>query len=155
MNYSHAGVKDEVEGGAGVRRSWDQPDSGNLGLTWQRNDWTLTLTGSYHTGWPTTRIFLQSGSDSNGDPAAVAVIGKRNGIRFSHYLSLDVKAIREVPLSHGKLRLEFGVTNLLNRNNQAGVDYVIQQDDTGATMLIGQKKYAIPIAPLVDIFWVF
>lgn len=142
LNYSFSSAEDKI-GSVKTNRSWDQENSANAGVSMQWGKWQHTFTTTYHSGWPTTPLTL----DSNGK----VVASSRNSVRFAVYTSFDYKTMRTWEFSKGRrLRLEAGVTNFLNRENQIGTEYVL---DEGS--LVNTKNFALPIAPFADIYWRF
>ena len=138
FNYTRAEVEETVNGRS-VRRSADQKHSANLGLSRKLRDWQVTAEASYHSGWPTTRLALNS-------PAPPV----RNSLRLPDYLSVDIKLHRRWQLNNSELRLELGITNLLNRENQVGSSYAMKGSE-----LVESSTSALPIAPFADVFWRF
>jgi outer membrane cobalamin receptor len=142
LNYTFSSAKDEIEG-VKIPRSWDQENSANAGISAGWDGWQNTITVSYHSGWPTTSLSL-------GDDGIV-VAARRNSVRFSNYLSFDFKTVKSWQFSKGRnLRLEAGITNLLNRDNQVGIEYDLENGS-----LIPEEKYSIPLAPFLDIYLSF
>jgi hypothetical protein len=142
LNYSFSSAKDEIEG-INTSRSWDQENSANAGISAGWGGWQHTFSASYHSGWPTTPLSL------NED--GVVEAAKRNGSRFSYYLVLDYKTVKSWQFSNGRsLRLEVGVTNLLNRQNQVGLEYSLKNG-----ILVTEEKDSLQLAPFLDIYWRF
>ncbi len=142
LNYSFSSARDKV-GNTRTSRSWDQENSANGGVSMQWGKWQHTLTATYHSGWPTTPLTLGSGGN--------VVASTRNSVRFEVYTSLDYKTMRTWKFGKGRsLRLEAGVTNLLNRENQIGTEYVLDDGE-----LVNTTNFALPLAPFADIYWRF
>lgn len=139
-NYSYASVEDRTAGGF-VKRSWDQRHAANIGFGTMVRSWHLSTNIAYHSGWSTTPL------DYDGTTITSA---SRNSRRFGNFVSVDVKATREWKVDHNVLRLEAGMTNLLNRENVIGFEYNL---DNGA--LTSKPKYSIPLAPILDLYYRF
>jgi hypothetical protein len=142
LNYTRSRV-DENIGTRDVPRSWDQTHAANVGWARKVRNWQTSFEATYHSGWPITRF------DVTGSRTIEA--GLRNSVKLPYYLSVDFKATRSWQWQNSKaLRLEVGVSNLLNRANQIGIEY---------EMLDGQltesHSLALPIAPFVDVFLQF
>lgn len=75
LSYAWSEVEDEF-GDTDVRRAWDPQHALQGGLEWRHGPWELVLAGSYHSGWPTTEVFLQQ-----LEPVPVAGVGPRNARR--------------------------------------------------------------------------
>lgn len=138
-----------------VRRNWEQPDAANLGVSWIYRNWNLSVSASFHTGWPTTDLSIQHTLDDEGNPVERVIADDRNTSAFGDYLRVDFKAVKEFTLPGSKLRLELGLTNAFNRANQAGVEYSTTRNAFGDTILKANKKTSLLIAPSLDIFWSF
>jgi outer membrane receptor for ferrienterochelin and colicin len=141
LNYTRAEVEETIDGSR-VRRSSDQKHAANIGWSRQFRYWQMAVESTYHSGWPTTQLTL----DSSGNAEQTI----RNDHRLSHYLTVDVKGTRQWELNHSKLRLEIGVTNLFNRNNVIGTDYKMSNG-----LLENSDRKALPIAPFIDLFYSF
>ena len=140
-NFSYSKVEDELPGND-IKRSWDQAQSANIGMSTSVGKWDVSAIAGFHEGWLTTPLMEQGGN---------IVPGLRNSQRFDHYLSVDTKVIRTWQLSGSELRLEAGLTNLLDRENQIGVTYDLDSNNN----LIQTPEYGLPLAPFVDVFWSF
>lgn len=140
LNFSAASARDRLPG-KNIRRSWDQSRAINLGYHQKWRDWDLSGSIAFHEGWLTTPLMLTGG---------VVTAAARNSERFDHFMSLDVKAKRTWSLGEGSLRVELGVTNLLNRENQVAVDYGFE-----AGAFVATPKNGLPLAPFLDVYWAF
>lgn len=140
FNYSHASVKDELPG-QNIRRSWDQSRAANIGYHRTIKNWQVSVSAAFHEGWLTTPLSF------NGTNV---VAGARNSERFDHFYSVDFKTSRSWSFNRGELRLEMGITNVLNRENQIGVNYELESGKLTATQEVG-----LPLAPFLDLFWSF
>lgn len=142
LNYSNASVQDESNGQKN-RRSWDQSHGANLGLSTQWHEWLVSTAATYHSGWRTTRLRL--------DPSGSVVAARRNSSHFGNFISVDVSMRRTWTRKSGReLRLEGGITNLLNRDNVVGTEYELE-----GGLLVSKEKTGLPIAPFVDLYWRF
>lgn len=139
-NYSYASTKDKI-GNQEVKRNWDQNHSGNLGISTAIKQWQVSLSGSFHQGWPTSQLSIENGKVKSG---------KRNSARFNQYISWDIKIGRSWDIGNQSLRIESGVTNLTNRANQVGVDYEVEGNE-----LSSSPKFGLPLAPFLDLYWKF
>jgi hypothetical protein len=80
----------------------------------------------------------------------LVVAGPRNSVQFRRYISWDVKVSRSWDFAANQLRLEAGLTNLFNRENQVGVDYALIDGRLQSTV-----KSGVPLAPFLDVYWDF
>ncbi|MGV0035080.1 MAG: TonB-dependent receptor plug domain-containing protein [Candidatus Azotimanducaceae bacterium WSBS_2022_MAG_OTU7] len=141
LNYTRAKVEESIDGNK-VRRSSDQKHAANIGWSRQLHHWQLAVESTYHSGWPTSRLAL----DSSGNAEQII----RNDHQLPHYLTIDVKGTRQWQLNNSKLRLEFGITNLFNRDNVIGTEYEMSN-----SLLKESDRKALPIAPFIDLFYAF
>ena len=70
--FAHA---DDKIGDVREPRSWDQRRALNAGGTWQVGGWSLSAAATFHHGWPTTEVTVETTPTG----ATVAVAGERNG----------------------------------------------------------------------------
>lgn len=139
-NYAYATAKDRIDG-TFIERSWDQGRTFNGGFQFAMADWELALSASFHEGWLSTPLML------SGDEVTA---GPRNSERFDHFLSIDAKAIRRYRFRYGELRLEMGISNLSDRENQVGTDYQIVEGAARETPFYGVSRTGF-----IDVFWSF
>lgn len=154
FNYSYAVIEDCFIH-EHFERNWEQPDAANLGFSWIYRNWNLAVSASFHTGWPTTDLSIQQLLDKEGNSIERVIADDRNTSAFDDYLRVDFKATRQFVLPGSRLRLELGITNALNRANQAGVEYSTTRNEFGDTILQENVKTSLLIAPSLDIFWSF
>lgn len=139
-NYSISRTEDVLAGNK-VKRSWDQTHAGNLGVAFTHRDWQVSFSGSFHNGWLTTPVRLENNA---------IVVDDRNSSGLGDYRSLDVKVTRQWNLGEQTLRLEAGITNLLNRKNEVGTEYELRNG-----VLESRDKSGLPLVPFFDIYWRF
>lgn len=140
LNYSYSSVKDELLG-PDIRRSWDQTRAANVGYHRKIYGWQISTSIAFNEGWLTTPLSFDG---------VVVTAGKRNSDRFDHFISADIKVMRSWKFSRGDLRVEAGLTNLFDRENQIGVDFEL---DNG--VLATTPEYGLPLAPFLDLYWAF
>ena len=151
FNYTWSQASDVVAGGQ-VLRSWDQKHALSGGLRWARGPWDITLAETWHSGWPTTSVSLQTSSSPGGDITA-AVIAPRNGDNLGNFQSLDVRASRRFVLPRGELEAWIEVSNLTNHSNACCVDYQVVTDPGGATRLDEQTSSWLGAVPSIGVVW--
>lgn len=140
FNYTYSSVKDRL-GGIEIERSWDQSHSANLGVSLAVGNWQWSPELSWHSGWQTTPLTFDG---------TLVRAQTRNSMRFGNFVTVDLKATREWRFGDDRLRLEAGVTNLFNRENVIGFDYVLEAGE-----LVRQDKHGLPIVPFLDVYWRF
>ncbi len=140
--YSVSSARDSVNDRS-VRRSWDQTHNVGAGVAVDVRGWQVSLAGKYHTGWPTTVLSLSD--------AGVIEAAARNTARYRNFASVDLKVSGNWLLgAHGSLRLEAGLTNLLGRANQIGVEF----GDLSSELNL-RRRNGLPMTPLLDVYWDF
>lgn len=153
-SYSFAEVNDTVDG-IEVPRSWDQRHALQAGLTWNINNWDLSVAGLYRTGWPTTSLALEEFIGPGGQPEFVAVPGPRNAGKLSHFASLDARISRKFDVGRGTITAFVEVSNLLDRNNVCCFDYDLEVDDNGDGFLDYSRDFWLPLLPAIGFLWEF
>lgn len=140
LAYSYARSEDRLDGET-VPRSLDQPHTASLALDVRLpRRWKLALAWRYHTGWPTTPVEprlvpadeIGGSGEEPGElegPELVAVFGPLHGLRVPDYHRLDLRASRTWPLPSGHLTFYVDVQNLYDRENLAGFDLEIDEDE--------------------------
>lgn len=146
FSYSWSEAEDIVEGRK-VLRSWDQKHAVSAGVRWSRGRWDITLADTFHTGWPTTTVSLQSTGTTT-----VAVIGPRNGERLGAFNSVDLRASRRFDLPRGTLEAFVEVTNLASKDNECCIDYRVIPTPAGPA-LETRVNHWLGVVPSVGVLW--
>jgi len=152
--YSRARVDDTIAGNQ-VPRSWDQRHSVTGGITWQRQQWTVSPSVSFHTGWPVTTLSRSQIVDANGATSFEIVPGPRNTDRVSSFKRIDMRATRRFDIEIGSLEAFLEVTNLLDRENPCCVDYDLEVASDGSEFLERSVKFWMPRVASVGVLWEF
>ena len=151
LNYAYARIKDRIDG-ADVRRLVDQPHTINLDMSYRLGaKWNLNLAWRYHTGRPTTAISLEEIETEEGDEL-VPVFGALNAERLADYHRLDLRASRTWETGSGLVSLFIDVQNVYNRENQAGFD--IEIDEEQEVVLRTPESWP-GFLPSIGILWEF
>jgi hypothetical protein len=141
-------VRDSIDGHR-VPRSWDQKHAINAGVGWASGPWSVTVTDSFHIGWPITKLMLVEAADGTPQP----VIDERNAGRLADYNSLDVRVTRTYALSRGALDVFFEVSNLLSRENECCIEYKVTTAPDGALVLEQEMRHWLPLVPSIGVLW--
>ncbi len=113
INYSWSEAADEI-GGEQVPRLVDQRQALNIDINYRfGRNWNLNLAWRFHTGWPTTPVFVVEG---------VPAWGPLNSERLPDYHRLDLRLSKRWMLGSGFLMIFADVQNLYDRRNVAGFD---------------------------------
>jgi outer membrane receptor protein involved in Fe transport len=154
-SYTLARATDRIDG-RDEPRSWDQRHALQGGMTWSNQQWTVSVAGSLHSGWPTSDLaLLEAGTDPDGEPIYIARPGQRNVLRHDFFASLDFRVSRTFDVRHGTLLAFLEVTNLTNRKNPCCRDWDITEDASGNTILEHSYDYWMPLLPAVGVLWEF
>jgi len=149
---------DDVIGGESVPRSWDQTHTGKFLVGYRLAEtWTLSLSGTAHTGWPTTPVTgVIVTPPGGGMPEIEPVLGERNTDRFATYLRFDLKASRTLATRAGNLRLDLELLNLTDRRNPCCVDdFDFTQRPDGSIDTEPNIGYWLGLTPSFRIIWEF
>ncbi len=138
-------------------RSWDQRHALTAGVnvTLPRN-WSLSLAGLYHSGWPTTELLADVVTDEDGEPEVVTSLGRRNAESYPAYARLDLRVTKLFPSNHGDFKVFLEILNLSNRENICCTeDFEFEiEDDLSVTVVPEYRNWA-PFIPTLGIGWRF
>ena len=115
-SYAWSRARDRIDG-VDVPRRWDQPHTFKLALARRAGSWSLALTGTAHSGWPTVPASVGS-----VDGAPVLELGPRNSIRLPTYVRFDGKIGYVTRIRGTELRFDLEVLNIADRDNACCVD---------------------------------
>ena len=146
-SYSWSQVRDEIDG-VEYPRSWDQTHALSAGILWSSDRWDLSAAATVRTGWPTTLAAVE-----DDGPPNIVTTGPRNGERFGHYATLDLRAARRFPTAAGLVSVFIELSNSLNRRNDCCVEYGIDVGGSDQFELSTQSN--LPILPSVGVSWQF
>jgi outer membrane receptor protein involved in Fe transport len=156
VHYALSAAEDVIDGET-VPRSWDQTHAGRFLVGYRRDErWSVALTGSIRTGWPTTPILAEVVTLPDGSTEIEAVPGARNTDRFSTYSRFDVKARRSFDVSRGRLWLTLEIVNLTDRDNPCCLDDVSFDPRPDGTIDVHRQDDSwLGIAPSFSVLWEF
>ena len=176
--YANATTEDRLAG-RWVPRAFDQTHTVTADLAWRLGArWTANLAWRYHTGWPTTPVFVTEvegpeepeepdGPEDPGDgsgggtagragageePELALVFGPLRSERLPVYHRLDLRVSRRWPVRRGELTLYADVQNLYDRENAGGVDVQLDED---ARVVASEPESWPGIVPSVGATWTF
>lgn len=131
VSYSLSSAEDLLDGRY-VPRSWDQTHAAKFLIGWrQEGRWSISLSGSVHTGWPTTPISGDVETLPNGDEEFTLVPGERNSERFPTYARFDLKGRRSFEVARGRVWLDLEILNVTDRENPCCLDDVFFSETPG------------------------
>jgi outer membrane receptor protein involved in Fe transport len=150
LSYTHSRVRDRVDG-VWLNRSWDQRDYVSGGLTWRGSLWELSFAATWHRGWPTTEVELET-----LDPFPLVAAEKRNASRIDDYSRIDLRVARRFELeSAGELTAFLEVNNLVNRRNDCCVEYQLEDEPPDPVFLDVEARDSLPLIPSIGVVWKF
>ena len=155
-SYAWSSAEDLIDG-VEVPRSWDQTHAVKWLLGYRPGErWSLALSGTAHTGWPTTPVTAELTTLPDGSTGVVRVLGALNSDRFPTYGRLDLKVSRVLPLRDGRLRLDAEVVNLTDRQNACCVDELLFEVGADGTVDVEREvDYWLGITPSFSVSWEF
>ncbi len=128
-------------------RSWDQRHNVSAGYHYSANDWSVSLTGLYHSGFATTEAIPFIATMPDNSQRLMWRFGERNAARFPAFLRIDARIAREAHLKSGDLSYYFEVINLLGRQNVCCVERYYLGTDRGSPVLDTDYGYWLPRLP--------
>jgi hypothetical protein len=148
--YSLASVTDDVEG-RDTARSWDQPHFISAGASYRGDRWDLSLTASWHSGWPVTSLELLT-----LEPFPLVATGPRNaGGQLGTYTRFDARVARRFALGAvQRLTIFLDVSNLTNRGNDCCVEYEIDEESPVPYLDVSSFT-SLPLVPSIGFVWEF
>lgn len=155
-SYAWSEALDEIDG-RDVPRSWDQTHAGKflVGYRWDPG-WSVSLSGTVHTGWPTTPASGELTTLPDGTQSVVPVLGPRNSDRFETYSRLDLKTGRTFALARGRLRVDLEILNVTDRRNECCVDeFLFDVQPDGTIHARRESVYWLGITPSFSVLWEF
>jgi outer membrane receptor protein involved in Fe transport len=155
-SYVLARAEDEFDG-AWEPRSWDQKNALTLGLNLNLpRRWTVSLVGTYHSGWPTTPVTGEVVVNEDGMEEVEPIIGTRNSARYPAYARLDLRVGKLYPTLRGGWTLYLEVINLTNRKNVCCTeDFQYEIEADGTVTVTPEYGYWAPIVPSIGVGWQF
>jgi hypothetical protein len=151
-----ARAEDRIDG-VWERRSWDQRHAvtAGLNLNLPRN-WSFSLAGLYHSGWPTTELTAEVATSDGGEPEIVPIVGPRNASSYPTYGRLDLRISKLFPTNRGEFKVYLEILNLTNRKNICCTeDFELDiEDDLSVTVIPEYRNWA-PFIPTLGLGWRF
>lgn len=129
FRYSHMQAEDRLNG-VWVDRRWSQRHTVNMGLSWQGSSFSAAMGVTWHSGWRTTKLpgFVP-------EDTVIPVESVLNNVELSDYLSLDVRVSKHWNTGRFRVELYADISNITDHQNQAGIDFDIEETDGGYLLL--------------------
>lgn len=133
FRYSHMNAQDRLLG-HWVDRRWSQRNTFNFAMVLERGPFTLSTAANWHSGWRTTTLpeLVEAGTE-------IPIEAVLNNSKQREYFSLDVSASKNWKIGDTRLQAYIDVSNLTDRNNQAGVDFDVSEVE-GSYLLIRDRE---------------
>ena len=152
--YVWASTEDRVAG-ADVRRSWDQKHSIKAGISTEWGAWDISAAGTWHSGWPETKLIVESVEAPDGSSELVATTTPRNDLNYDAFQSLDARASRTFQLPKSELTTFIEISNLYNRRNPCCTRYSVEVGEDGSSAIKANRSNWLPLVPSVGVVWKF
>jgi hypothetical protein len=146
LSYTASRVTDRIEG-EDVPRKWDQPHAATFSANYRRGTrWNFNLSGTWHTGWPTTPV------EAHMEGATlVSTLATRNSERLPMYQRLDARISRET----GALTWFVELFNILGRENVTRVSGFEFTNDGQTVRVEPITESVIGVLPSFGVTWRF
>lgn len=148
VRYGYMNAKDRFSDDW-VTRRWSQRNTVVTMLAWQRETFSLAAAVTWHSGWhggtPPAEV-------PEGDTLSVEDIVGNTELR--EYFSIDLSASRTWQFPRAAVTLFADVTNVLDRNNVAGVDWDATEED-GVYSFEQTSDLLLPLIPSAGILITF
>jgi len=149
VNYAYAEVEDHA-GGRWVPRRWDQRHTLNAGFNWQLARWNLSTAATWHSGWASSRLPTILPVDHE-----VSVDLIRSNNRYRNFGTINVRLSRDYSFSKSNLTAFLAVANIVNRRNEGGVDYEVEDETDELLLLQRDVESVIPLTTSIGFSWRF
>jgi len=140
-----------------VPRSWDQANAVNAGVRFRIADaWSLSLTGTFHTGRPTTPVTATATPLPGGGYDVVSAVGARNTERLPAYERVDARLGRIFRIGATRLSASLTVSNLLDAANPCCVEsFAYEPHPDGTVTVTPHLRDGLPRLVVAALEWVF
>lgn len=130
LRYSYMEAEDRIEG-EWIPRRWSQEHTLNSSLSWQRGNLLLSAAVVWHSGWRSTKLpeFVPDGE-------TIPLEDVLNNTELREFISLDVSARYGWEIGRTYLQVYADISNITDRNNRAGIDYDIDEEEAPGGLVI-------------------
>lgn len=140
LRYGYLDAEDRINQ-QWVSRRWSQRSTVNAIIAWHGEATEFAAALTWHTGW-----YSADPPPFTTGPMAVEDI--LNGTELAEYVSLDLRAARRFKFSRSEVTIYADLTNVFDRDNQAGIDYDAIAVPGGWTLL-PDEEVLLPYIPSV------
>jgi len=113
------------------------------------------MAGEWHSGWPETRLIVETVDLPNGASELIATTTPRNSSEYADFYSLDIRASRTFQLANSELETFLEVSNISNRENPCCTRYSMRIDASGESVIDADKSNWLPLVPSLGVVWRF
>ncbi|MGE0441457.1 MAG: TonB-dependent receptor [Gemmatimonadales bacterium] len=107
--------------GEWTAREFDQRHAASVDVGWQAGEkWYLSGAVIYHSGWPYTDAEFTVKALPDGSLVLGRNTGPINANRLPAYHRVDLRATRDFPVGHGRIRAFLEIFNVFDRENLRG-----------------------------------
>ena len=135
---SELDAEDRIEG-TWIPRRWSQHHTARVLAAWKGERTQFAIAATWHSGWRTSAL-----PSSTDEPFVIAEI--LNNDELKDYVALDLRLARTHRIGRAELTLYADLSNVLNRDNAAGVDYDVEEVDDGFA-LVPDAETLLPFIP--------
>ena len=135
LRYSYMQADDRIEG-EWIPRRWSQEHTVNSSLSWRRDALSLSAAVTWHSGWRSSKLpaFVAEGE-------VIPIEDVLNNAELRDYFSLDVSARYGWVIGRTYLQVYADISNITDRQNQAGIDYDIDEEqDPGGFVITPDRE---------------
>ena len=144
LRYSYMDAEDRIDS-VWIPRRWSQRHTWNAIVTWEAENYTLAAAATWHTGWRSARP-----PESIGEDETLLIVDVLNNFELPEYLSIDLSISRTWELGRSTLTVFADITNILNRDNLAGIDYDLDDED-GVFLFTPDEETLMPLVPSIGV----
>lgn len=148
LRYSYMDAEDRIDA-SWVPRRWSQRHTVNAIASWQAESYTFAAAVTWHTGWRSARP-----PESIDEDETLAIADLLNNTELREYVSVDLSASKTWETGRSTITLFADVTNVFNRDNLAGIDYDIDEED-GRFFFTPCQETLLPIIPSIGVVIAF
>jgi outer membrane receptor protein involved in Fe transport len=156
VSYAWSSAEDVIDS-KDIPRSWDQTHAGKFLVGYRWGDrWMIALSGTVHTGWPTTPVSATATPLPGGGTQINETLEERNSDRFDEYIRLDAKARRSFQLPGSTISLTAEVINLTDRDNACCLDdFMFHPRPKGTVEVDRVFEHWLTLTPTFSLLWEF
>lgn len=117
------------------------------------NNWTVTSSYTFHSGWPFTYEIGVPVTKRNGTKDIKVVPDTLYGRRLPAYQRIDMRVTRRKVRPNSEFRFFFELINLTNHENVLGYDVFVTRDGVGNPALQRDTETWFSILPSLGVEW--